>query len=67
MNDDDVRPASGAEDEAAQNAGDAPQAGGDAPQAPEAPGVQDPAGDAGPQAAAPRRRTGASAIRAAAC
>ena len=52
MNDDDVRPAAGADDEAAQDSGDAPQAGGDAPLAPEAAAVQEPAGDAGPQAAA---------------
>jgi DMSO/TMAO reductase YedYZ molybdopterin-dependent catalytic subunit len=51
-NDDDARPAAGAEDEAARHAGDASQAGGDAAQALEAAGVQDPAGDGGPQAAA---------------
>jgi DMSO/TMAO reductase YedYZ molybdopterin-dependent catalytic subunit len=52
MNDDDVRPAAGADDEAARHVGDAPRAGGEAPQAPEAAAAQDPAGDAGPQAAA---------------
>jgi DMSO/TMAO reductase YedYZ molybdopterin-dependent catalytic subunit len=52
MNDDDLRPVVGADDEAARRADASPLAGGDAPQAPEAAASKDPAGDAGPQAAA---------------